>query len=50
MADAFLQAGEQFQALGQAGYRRAAADHGWEQEKTRLNHWLAVAEVARPDA
>jgi glycosyltransferase involved in cell wall biosynthesis len=40
MAAAFLAVPEQAARLGAAGYRRAAANYGWEHERARLRQWL----------
>jgi colanic acid/amylovoran biosynthesis glycosyltransferase len=40
MAAAFLAAPARAAALGAAGYRRAAANYGWEHERARLRGWL----------
>lgn len=40
MAQAFLAVPAIASSLGEAGYRRAAANYGWEHERTRLRHWL----------
>jgi glycosyltransferase involved in cell wall biosynthesis len=45
MAEAFLRVPPLAGALGQAGYRRAAANYGWEHEKGRLEQHLSAAVV-----
>jgi colanic acid/amylovoran biosynthesis glycosyltransferase len=40
MAAAFLAVPERSKELGAAGYRRAAANYGWEHERARLRGWL----------
>ena len=40
MAEAFLQVPHKASILGDAGYRRAAANFAWSHEKSRLERWL----------
>jgi glycosyltransferase involved in cell wall biosynthesis len=40
MAAAIAAVGPRAQTFGAAGYRRATALYGWEQERARLRHWL----------
>jgi colanic acid/amylovoran biosynthesis glycosyltransferase len=40
MAEAFLAAPARAAQFGAAGYRRAAANYGWEHERARLRGWL----------
>jgi glycosyltransferase involved in cell wall biosynthesis len=40
MAEALLAAPARASRLGAAGYRRAAANYGWEHERARLRGWL----------
>ena len=46
MAAAFLAVPERARQLGAAGYRRAAANYGWEHERARLRGWLFGEAVA----
>ena len=40
MAEAMIAAPVRAAQLGAAGYRRAAANYGWEHERARLRGWL----------
>lgn len=42
MAGAFLRVPPMAKRLGEAGYRRAAANYAWEHEKSRLERWLSA--------
>jgi colanic acid/amylovoran biosynthesis glycosyltransferase len=46
MAEAFLAVPARAEALGAAGYRRAAGRYGWNHERERLRSWLYPAEMA----
>jgi glycosyltransferase involved in cell wall biosynthesis len=43
MAEAFLRVSPLAEALGQAGYRKAAANYGWQHEKARIEQHLSAA-------